>query len=79
MAGGRGGMRGIFSDPLTDHRFNLTFSVSARNLLNSTNPGPVQGNLSSAFFGQSLALANAFGPVSGAGNRRIDMSLRLNF
>jgi hypothetical protein len=78
--GGRGGgMRGMFSDPLTDHRFNLTLSVSARNLLNSTNPGAVTGNLSSEFFGQSLSLANAFGPVSGAGNRRLEMGLRFSF
>ena len=78
--GGRGGgMRGVFSDPVTDHRFNLTLSVSARNLLNSTNPGPVEGNLSSEFFGQSLSLANAFGPVSGAGNRRLEMGLRFSF
>ena len=79
MGGPRGGMRGVFSDPLTDHRFNLTLSVSARNLLNSTNPGPVVGNLSSEFFGQSLSLANAFGPVSGAGNRRLEMGLRFSF
>ena len=78
--GGRGGgMRGVFSDPLTDHRFNLTLSVSARNMLNSTNPGPVVGNLSSEFFGQSLSLANAFGPVSGAGNRRLEFGLRFSF
>ena len=78
--GGRGGgMRGMFSDPLTDHRFNLSLSVSARNLLNSTNPGPVIGNLSSEFFGQSLSLANAFGPVSGAGNRRLELGLRFSF
>ncbi len=80
MGGGRrGGMHGVFSDPLTDHRFNLTLSMSARNLLNSTNPGPVVGNLSSEFFGQSLSLANAFGPVSGAGNRRLEMGLRFSF
>ncbi len=78
--GGRGGgMRGVFFDPVTDHRFNLTVSVSARNLLNSTNPGPVQGNLSSSFFGESVALANAFGPASGAGNRRIEGGLRFTF
>ena len=43
------------------------------------NPGPVVGNLSSEFFGQSLSLANAFGPVSGAGNRRLEMGLRFSF
>jgi hypothetical protein len=48
-------------------------------LLNSTNPGAVTGNLSSEFFGQSLSLANAFGPVSGAGNRRLEMGLRFSF
>ena len=77
--GGGGGMRGMFGDALTDHRYNLTFSASARNLLNSTNPGPVVGNLSSSFFGQSLSLANAFGPASGAGNRRVELGLRFNF
>ncbi len=83
--GGRGGMRGVFSDPLTDRRFNLTVSISARNMLNSTNPGPIQGNLSSAFFGDSTAMASPFGgnvmagSASAADNRRIDLSIRLNF
>jgi hypothetical protein len=85
MGGRGGGMRGVFSDALTDHRFNLTFSVSARNLLNTTNPGPVVGNLSSAFFGQSLVMANPFGAgvtagsASAADNRRVEMGLRFNF
>ncbi len=74
-----GGFHSIFSDSMTDRRFNMVLSISARNLLNTTNPGPVQGNLSSEFFGQSIALANAFGPVSGAGNRRLDLGLRFSF
>jgi hypothetical protein len=85
MGGRGGGMRGVFSDALTDHRFNLTFSISARNLLNSTNPGPVVGNLSSAFFGQSLVMASPFGggvaagTASAADNRRVELGLRFNF
>jgi hypothetical protein len=85
MGGRGGGMRGVFGDALTDHRFNLTFSISARNLFNSTNPGPVVGNLSSAFFGQSLVMANPFGggvmagTASAADNRRVELGLRFNF
>jgi hypothetical protein len=76
--GGRGGHGGPW-DGTTDRRFNLTFSASARNLLNNTNPGPVVGNLSSALFGQSLNLASSWGPASTAGNRRIELGLRFSF
>jgi hypothetical protein len=40
MGAGRGVMGGIFGDSSTSKRYNLTLSVSARNLLNHTNPGP---------------------------------------
>jgi uncharacterized membrane protein YgcG len=77
--GGGGGGRGMFGDPVTDRRYNLTIFVSARSLLNNTNPGPVVGNLDSAFFGQSLSLASAYGPTAAADNRRLDLGLRFTF
>jgi len=78
--GGGGGMRGPFGDGTTEKRYNLTFSVSARNLLNNVNPGVPVGNLTSPFFGQSTSTASGFGPfASAAGNRRVDFQLRFSF
>jgi hypothetical protein len=70
-----GGMGGIFGNATTPHRYNLTLSASARNLLNRENLAPPIGNLSSPLFGTSNALAGGgFGPGgSSASNRRIDL------
>ena len=87
--GGGGGMRmggggprgggGGFGES-TNHRYNLTFSIQARNLLNTTNPGSPIGELSSTRFGQSNQLAGGFGPDRGAANnRRIELQLRFTF
>ena len=75
--GGHGMMDG--GGGSTEHRYNLTLSASARNLLNHVNPGPIVGNLSSPLFGVSNSLAGGFGPVSGAGNRHLEFSLRFSF
>lgn len=77
---GGGGMRGG-GGTTTDRRFNLTLSASARNLLNHVNLAAPNGNLSSALFGQSLSTAGGFGPGGGsaAGNRRLELMLRLSF
>ncbi|MBW8870566.1 MAG: carboxypeptidase regulatory-like domain-containing protein, partial [Acidobacteriales bacterium] len=59
---GGGGMGGMFGGGSTDHRYNLTFSVSARNLFNHQNLAPPVGVLSpQAFvshtnFGESMSL-----------------------
>jgi hypothetical protein len=82
MGGGGGGrgMGGMFGDASTARRFNLTASINARNLFNSTNQGNYNGNLSSTFFGTSNALAGGFGPQTNAAtNRRIDLSVRFTF
>ena len=81
--GGPGGgpMRAMFGGESTGKRFNLTLSVSARNVLNHVNLASPVGNLSSPLFGQSLSLAGGFGPggESAAANRRIDFQLRFSF
>jgi len=74
--GGGGGMFG--GAATTDRRYNLTFTVSARNVLNRLNLAPPVGNLSSPLFDQSNALAG--GPYSSAGaNRRIDLQVLFSF
>jgi hypothetical protein len=62
----------------TNHRYNLTISVSARNIFNSVNYAPPVGNLSSPLFGQPTALAGGFFS-SNAANRRIDLQGRFSF
>ena len=64
----------------SDQRFSLTASVSARNLLNHLNPGPIVGSINSPLFGQSNQIAGGFGAFSGnANNRRLEFQLRLAF
>ena len=77
--GGRGGGPG--GDTVsTGKRYNLTLSLSARNLFNHENFGPPVGSLSSPLFGISNTLASSFGgSSSGSGNRRIEMRLMFTF
>ncbi len=62
----------------TGRRYNLTFSVSARNLLNNVNYAAPVGNLESPIFGDANGLA---GPPfsSGSANRRIDLQMLFSF
>jgi hypothetical protein len=68
----------------TGHRYNLTISLSMRNILNHNNPGPIIGNIASPQFG----LANqpyGVGSLGGTGfsesanNRRLELQARFNF
>jgi hypothetical protein len=64
-------------------RYTMQFSVSFQNILNRANLQPLEGNLSSPAFGESLGL-NGFGGFgvpgsAGAGNRRIIGRIRLSF
>jgi len=74
-----GGGGGPFSmAAATNRRYNLTFSVNARNVLNRVNPAPPIGILSSPNFGQSIALAG--GPFSSpAANRKIELQALFSF
>src|SRR6185437_13159056 len=78
-AGGFGGPHGGPMGPATNQRYNLTFSINARNIFNDVNPAPPIGNLSSALFGQSTSLAsgNLFNTQSA--NRRIDLQVMFSF
>jgi hypothetical protein len=61
-AGAQGG--GPFGGtPTTNRRYNVAISLSARNLLNHTNPGPIIGNITSPLFGQANQMGGGgFGP-----------------
>ncbi len=78
--GPRGGPGGMFGEAASGKRYSLTFSISARNLLNHVNLGLPVGNLSSPLFGTSTTLAGGFGPGGSAtANRRIEMQVRFTF
>jgi len=76
---GRGGGGGPFGlGAATNRRYNLTFSINARNLLNRVNAATPVGSLGSGFFGQSTDLAR--GPFSGgAANRKIELQAMFSF
>ena len=84
MAGGGGGMMmmggpGGFGG--NRHKYNLTFSINAINVLNHQNEGQYNGTLTSPFFGRSNSSGGGggFGGFGFNGARRIDLSLRFNF
>jgi len=82
--GGGGGFGGGGGPPRldssTEHRFNLTLSVMARNVLNHENLNTPNGALTSLYFLQSTGITGGFGPEATASNqRRIDLQLRFSF
>jgi hypothetical protein len=78
FGGGRGG--NPFGGGTTEHRYNLTLSISARNLLNHVNYAPPQGSMGSTEFLQSTAIAGGFmAEQNPTDNRRIDVQLRFQF
>src|SRR5262249_52826939 len=64
---GPGGPGGGFGEATGNKRYNLSLSISARNILNHENLGMPIGNLSSPLFGRSNSLASFFGGGGGAG------------
>jgi uncharacterized membrane protein YgcG len=85
--GGGGGRGGGFGgggfgggDSLTEHRYNLTLSVSARNLLNHPNYGTPIGIITSETAFQSIGITGGFGAEqTPTNNRRLDLQLRFQF
>jgi hypothetical protein len=63
-------------------RYNAAAGISARNLLNHNNPGPIIGNITSPLFGQANQVAggpNGEGFSENASNRRLEMQVRFSF
>jgi hypothetical protein len=79
LTGGGGGGGGPFSAVTTSHRYNLTFSVSARNAVNRVNLAPPVSDVDSTLVGKYNSLAD--GPFSYSGNatRRIDLQALFTF
>ncbi|MGO9008855.1 MAG: carboxypeptidase regulatory-like domain-containing protein [Bryobacteraceae bacterium] len=76
------GLRGLLGSPSAGRRYNLSVSMSIRNLLNHTNPGPIVGDITSPLFGRSNQIAgapNGEGFFETANNRRLEMQVRLTF
>jgi hypothetical protein len=66
----------------TGRPYNLTVSLSARNLTNHTNAGPIIGNLTSPLFGlanQVAGGAGGSGISENANNRRLEIQIRFAF
>jgi hypothetical protein len=69
---------GMFGGNPSNNRYNLTFSVNARNVFNKVNLNNPIGNLSSPLFGQSNDLAH--GPFSSStANRLIYLQCQFSF
>lgn len=78
--GGGGGGPRFGGGESTEHRYNLTLSVNARNILNHENLNTPNGAITSPFFGESLGITGGFGAEATASNqRRIDFQLRFAF
>ncbi|HEY6348823.1 MAG TPA: carboxypeptidase regulatory-like domain-containing protein [Candidatus Angelobacter sp.] len=78
FGGQGGGMGGIFGASPNNRPYNLTFSVSARNLFNTVNLATPIGIITSPRFDQSIALAG--GPFSTSdANRRVDLQVMFSF
>ncbi len=73
------GRGGPFGGGSSEQRYSLTFSISVRNILNTTNPAAPIGNLTSELFGQSNASAGFGRGSSGAGNRTVRLQMRFGF
>jgi hypothetical protein len=78
--GGGGGDRGgSFGGAPSNYRYNLTFSLNARNVFNNVNLGTPIGNLSSPLFGESNALAPQPFSYAPTANRRVDLQVQFTF
>ncbi|MBI4905421.1 MAG: hypothetical protein HY820_17435, partial [Acidobacteria bacterium] len=81
---------GVFNNPNAggpariNRKYNITVSMSVRNLLNHNNPGPIIGNITSPLFGlaNQPAGANTVGGTGfseSANNRRLELQTRITF
>ena len=78
--GNGGGGAGSVSN--TSRRYNMTVSMSIRNLTNHMNPGPIIGNITSPLFGlanQAAGSGGGGGISESANNRRMELQIRFAF
>jgi hypothetical protein len=76
------GLGGLIGAQPTSRRYNLIVSMSARNILNHTNPGPINGDITSPLFGRANQMAgniNGEGFSENANNRRLELQIRFTF
>jgi len=76
------GLGSLIQAQNTSRRYNLTISMSIRNLLNHTNPGPITGDITSPLFGRANQIAgtpNGEGFWETADNRRLELQIRFTF
>jgi Carboxypeptidase regulatory-like domain/TonB dependent receptor len=78
------GVGGPQTSTSTGHRYNLTISLSMRNLLNHDNPGPVIGNIETSLFGRAnqpygVGSLGGTGFSESADNRRLELQARFTF
>jgi hypothetical protein len=76
------GIGGLIGAQPGTRRYNLIVSMSIRNLLNHTNPGPINGDITSPLFGMANQMAgnvNGEGFSENANNRRLELQIRFTF
>lgn len=80
--GAPGGLRGLFGASPSERRYTLVVGLSARNITNHNNPGPIIGTITSPLFGRANQIAggpNGEGFSESASNRRLELQLRFTF
>ncbi len=78
--GGRGGGGGFGGGETTEHRYNLTVSINARNILNHENVSAPIGAMTSPYFLEATGIQGGYGAEGTSSNqRRIDLQLRFAF
>lgn len=75
-----GGPRGGGGGESTEHRFNLTLSLNARNILNHENLNTYNGAITSPYFFQATGITGGFaGEATASNQRRMDIQIRFAF
>jgi len=83
---GGGGFGGFGGGPpggggeSTEHRYNLTLSWNARNILNHENLNTFNGAITSPYFYQATGITGGFaGEATASNQRRMDLQIRFTF
>jgi hypothetical protein len=77
-----GSAHGLFSNSPATRRYNVSMAMSTQNIINHTNPGPINGNIESPLFGRANQVAgkpNGEGFSESAGNRRLELQLKFTY